>query len=108
MRKIKILIWQGLCLPKNDMGANVVIHQDPSDQSGTLSVVIKDASLFPYLQNIFFEEMDDPGLQKDFFTSLNLKTLKNRFRENFSVSFIESIIKPRFVGGGRETFENKL
>ena len=108
MKKIKMLIWEGIQLPKKTYGADVVIHQNPFFKTGSLGIIINNTELIPFLPKIFIEENDDFGFQRDFFTFLDIKTLKNRFNENFSVSFIESRVVSSSVHGGRMTMENNL
>jgi len=108
MKKIKMLVWEGSRLPKNTYGADVVIHQNPFYKSGSLGIIINNTEVIPFLPRIFTEEMDDFGFQRDFFTSLDIETLRKRFNENFSVSFLESRMVSPSVHGGRLIMENNL
>jgi len=106
MKKITILFWEGLSFSENDFKADVIIHQDPSDESGALSVVVKNKEILSDVNSIFYDEMLEAVSETEFETYQDLEDLKVRFSEKFLVSVIESQMTPQFINGGRTTVEN--
>ncbi len=105
MKDIKILIWEGLNLPNDTMGSDVIIHEDPSDESGTVTIVINNTDLVPDLQNIFYDEMMESIRETEFYVHGNAEQVKQSFTEHFSIHLVESRMTPLFINGGRRTTE---
>ncbi len=106
MKNIKVLIWQGLDAPINNYGADLVIHEDPSNESGTRAIIIINNSTIPELEAIFDDEISYTSCEGDFDTYQDIEDIKRGLEEKFSVSFIESEMTPQFINGGRTFKEN--
>jgi len=103
MKKILVLIWEGVGFPDNTMNADVVVHQDPSCDSDTIDIRVmkKDEDIISVLESIFPDETFISN--DDFYVYQGVEALKGIFSENFNAHFVESEMTPQFINGGRVT-----
>jgi len=106
MRKIKVLFWEGLSFPTNTMGADLVIHFDPSNESGTVEVRIMNPEICSELENIFYDEMLTAISENEFDTHLSPDAIRENLQQYFDVSSIDSPMTPKFINGGRVTVQD--
>jgi hypothetical protein len=106
MKKIIVLFWEGSDPPRNNMGADITVYKDPSDDSGLLSVIINNIQITCDLEDIFYDEMLKSVSETEFDTFQEIEDLKLRFDGVFKASFIESTMSP--INGVRVTTQDSL
>jgi len=106
MKRIKVLIWEGIRLPENDHESNLVLHSDPSNESGTVSVIIKNQNLISELESIFMDEMLESISENEFDSLQDISDIKAGLEKMYEVHYIEFHMTPQFINGGRQTQEN--
>jgi len=105
MKKIKVLFWEGLSFPSDTMGADLVIHSDPSNENGIVEIRIINLEIREELESIFYDEMLSALSENEFDTEQLPEDIQKSLQQYFDVSFMESFMTPQFTGG-RVTTQN--
>lgn len=106
MKKIKVLIWEGLSFPEDTFGVDLILHEDPSSEIDSLDVKILNPDIISLLKEIFADEMLEQSEEK-FFTVQLLDEIESKLNEIFEVEYIQSEMTPQFLGGRITTKNGK-